>query len=263
MVMATLAVSAAFGIAEGLVFLYVGRELRKREVHGEAATAWRLFVLWWFALGALVLVGGLQALAGAAGYASLAWQLAFTYVAVAGIAVGLWGLVYYLLYLFTGSRKVLAPLTVFYAAVLVGLLWFIRVQDPYDVAVNAWSVQLKYRSTVGGAGNLLVVAGVLLPELLAGVAYGTLFFKVRDPSQRYRIALVSVSIILWFGSSLASNLLRVNTTDAWQVANKLIGLSAALVILAAYKPPTFVRRRGITGVAEAARSEAPTPASPR
>ncbi|MCA1812507.1 MAG: hypothetical protein LC624_00975 [Halobacteriales archaeon] len=267
MVVTTLAVSAAFGIIEALVFVYVGVELRKRKVEGEAATAWNLFVLWWLGLGALVLVSGLQTLAVAAGYVNLAAHVTFTYLALMVLAVALWGFVYYLLYVYTGKRSLLAPLTVFYAGVLAGLVYFVVVQDPYDVAVKEWSVTLLYRQPVTGPAYAALIGAVLLPELLVGIAYGTLYFKVNDRSQRYRIALVSVATTVWFGSSLVQNVAGASQSDFWQVANKFIGLGAALVILAAYRPPAWVRRRGITAVAngqgrDAAFEEVAEPAPP-
>ena len=262
MVVPTLAVSALFAIVSAAVYVYVGLELRKRDVTGDGRLAWQLFVLWWLALGGITLVGAVQSLAGAAGVADLAIAVTFTYVALLVLCIALWGLVYYLGYLFTGKRSLLLPLTIFYGAVYALLVYFIVVQDPTSVAVGRWSVTLNYAQTVGGAFYAVIIGAILLPELLAGIAYGTLYFKVKDRSQRYRIALVSVSTVVWFGSALVASAAGASQSDAWQVASKAIALVASLTILAAYRPPGFVRRRGIVGVTEnSGGGAAPEPAT--
>ena len=43
---------------------------------------------------------------------------------------------------------------------------------------------------------------LLLPQIIGSFAYFTLYFRVTDVTQKYRILLVSWSIIVWFLSPL-------------------------------------------------------------
>jgi hypothetical protein len=74
---------------------------------------------------------------------------------------------------------------------------------------------------------------------------------VKAKTQRYRILLVSWSIIIWFLSAYLASISGLSQQDWWQIASRLIGLGAALTILFAYQPPSWIKRRfGVTAIAE-------------
>jgi len=74
---------------------------------------------------------------------------------------------------------------------------------------------------------------------------------VPDVTQKYRILLVSWSIIIWFISPVATVLGGLGEQDWWQIASRLLGLTAALTILSAFLPPRWVKQRyGIVSIAE-------------
>lgn len=247
----TLAASAVFALAAAGLYSYVGYRLSWRRVSAEARTAARLFALWWYALAAMTAVGGLLSLLGSAGAAALPVVVALSYLNILVVCVALWGLLYYLLYLFTGRTGALLPLSALYAAYGALLVYYVTVSHPAGVMVGRWNVQLVYEAPLGGPFFTLVLVLLLFPQLIGALAYFTLFFRVREPTQRYRIAVVSWSILIWFGSAFAAAQSGLAANDAWQLASRVIGLAAALAILLAYLPPRWVRRRyGIVAAGE-------------
>jgi hypothetical protein len=109
--------------------------------------------------------------------------------------------------------------------------------------VGRWGTSLAYATRISGPLFVLVLLLLVFPQIIAGLAYFTLYFRVSDPTQRYRILLVSWSIVIWFGSGLAGTLIDAGDNDLFQLIRRAIGVVAALAILMAYLPPVWIRRR--------------------
>jgi hypothetical protein len=258
----TLLVSAAFALAAAAVYAYVGTRVGRRRVSPEALLASRLFSAWWYGLAATTAIGAGQAVLAYAGALDLAVALTITHANLIIITFALLGLAYYLVYLFTGKTRALWVLAAFYAAFYVLLVYFVVVGEPSGVKVGRWSVALEYARPQGGLLLAAVVVALLGPQIGSGLAYFTLFFKVREPTQRWRIALVSLSIVVWFSSALAGVGAGVSQQDWWQWTTRGIGLAAALTILMAYVPPMWARRRwGIQPLGDSPAPPAPATAA--
>ena len=249
-------VSTLFSIASAAIYGYVAARLSPRTISNPGARlAWQLFGLWWYCVAATTLVGGILHLLGAFNIVSLPFFVALTYVNILLICIALWGLLYYLVYLFTGSQRFLVPLTVFYILYYILLVYLITVSDPARVEITRWTTQLVYAHPLTGPFFSLALVLLVFPQILASLAYFTLFFRVREATQRYRILLVSWCIILWFGSAFVASAAGLSQEDWWQILSRLIGLGAALGILCAYFPPEIIRRRfGIASIAEQAQA---------
>lgn len=262
MVALTLVASAAFAFAAAGVYFIVGARLGARKVSAESQLAATMFATWWFGLALVTATGGLQSIAGALGLVDLPVYLTLTLVNLLVLCVALLGLVYYLVYLFTGKRKALYPLAAFYLFYFALLLYFVLQSQPTGVDVKRWNVTLHYANQVtSGPLFVAVVAGLLLPQILGALAYFTLYFRVQERALRFRILVVSWSIILWFGSVGVAAATGLSQDDAWQIVSRAIGLGAALAILIAYNPPGFLKRRfHLTAVGE--ESPAPQGAAP-
>ncbi len=248
----TLAVSAAGSFLTAVLYLYIGHVLRQRQVSAEARLANGMFVLWWQAIGGLGLLGVAILLVYITG--SLPMWLYQTYITLVllGIFVALWGLQFYLVYLYTGSRRSFVPLGVFYAVLFVGTMTLIEyLGRPDRIVDNGWALQTEPKFELGPAFGLAFTLILIGPQLVAAVAYARLFFKARDPTQRYRIALVTGSIIVWFGSGVVATGAQVSDELSYQLFSRLIGIAGALVIFMAYKPPNWIRQRfGIHSIDE-------------
>ena len=251
----TLALSAAFSIVTSALYLYMGAVLRRRHVSPDAKRAQRMFVLWWQSLGGLGLAGAVvQAIyAVRGGLPTWIYQTYVTFLLLV-LFIALWGLQFYLVYLYTGSNRTFAPLGAFYGILYLATLALIQwtwAQGPFAVVDNGWTLKTEPTVQLGAAAGLLFTVVLVGPQVFAGVAYALLFRKTRDPTQRYRIALISGSIIIWFGSSILGAAAQVNTGVTWQVVSRGIGILGALVILVAYKPPSWIRTKyGIRSISE-------------
>jgi hypothetical protein len=251
----TLLFGAFFALIVAITYGYIGWWLSKRVVSSaEARLAWQAFTIWWYALAATTLIRGIQNLLGAFGWTDLAWFTTASYVNLLVTCIALWGLLYYLIYLFTGNSRSLTPLTIFYMIYYVLLVYYITASIPTDVEISRWNTALVYRNSLTGPLFVMIVALLLLPQIIGGLAYFTLYFRVSDTTQRYRVLLVSWSIIIWFLSPLFALAGGLSQQDWWQLVSRLIGVGAALVILMAYLPPNWVKQRyGIVSLSDESR----------
>ena len=240
-------------ITTALLYAYVGRRLGRRDVEGEARLAWRLFVHWWYGLSAMTGLGAVTRILHFAGVRDGALYITLAYVTLLILTYILWALLYYLVYLFTGDRRLLVPISVFYVGFYVFVLYLVAASGLYyDGATD----QLQPRNEL--PGWLLLSFALLLvgPHIIGGMGYLRLFFKTEEPTQRYRIAIIAVSIVVWFSTSLVGRIPVGDATIAdlpfWLFFTRLVGLAAAVAILLAYTPPRWVRERfGVLSIDDA------------
>ena len=248
----TLLFSTLFALAAASIYAYVGRRLSKRIISSsEGSLAWQSFTVWWYGLAATTLIGGFQNLFGAVGLTILPLFVTATYINLLVICIALWGLLYYLIYLFTGNSQVRVPLAIFYLIYYVLLVYYITASVPESINVDRWRTTLAYHAPLTGPFFVILIVLLLLPQILGGFAYFTLYFRVKEVTQKYRILLVSWSIIIWFLSPFAALAGGLAQQDWWQLVSRLIGLAAALTILMAYLPPRWLKERyGIVSLSD-------------
>jgi hypothetical protein len=243
-IQSTLLFSAIFALVAASIYAYVGWRLSKRLISSsEARLAWGSFTVWWYGLAITTLIGGFQNLFGALGLTILPLFVTATYINLLVICIALWGLLYYLIYLFTGNSRLLVPLAIFYIIYYVLLLYYITASIPESINVGHWRTTVAYRTPQTGPFFVILIVFLLLPQIIGGLAYFTLYFRVTEATQKYRILLVSWSIIVWFLSPVAALAGGLAQQDWWQLASRLIGLAAALTILMAYLPPRWLKQR--------------------
>lgn len=250
----TLLLSGLFGCVAAGIYAYVGWRLGQRIIaSADGRLAWGLLRVWWFGLAGTTLITALLSLLGAVQLTSLPVFVGLTFVNLLLICVALWGLLYYLVYLFTGSRRWLLPLSIFYIAYAMLLVYYITVSGPIRVQAGRWSTTIVYQAAQTGPFFLLVLVLLVFPQIIGALAYFTLYFRAKEATQKYRILLVSWSIIIWFGSAFAVSAAGLAQDDWWQIASRIIGLGAALAILVAYLPPSWLKRRfGLVAISDQA-----------
>ena len=251
-IQSTLLLSTLFAVAAASIYAYVGWRLSRRVVASlQARIAWQSFTVWWYGLAVTTLIGGLLNLLGALGLTILPLFVSATYINLLVICIALWGLLYYLIYLFTGNSRVLVPLAIFYIIYYVLLVYYITASNPESISVGRWRTTLSYHNILTGPLFVILIVLLLLPQIIGGFVYFTLYFRVREVTQKYRILLVSWSIIIWFLSPFVAIVGGLAQQDWWQLASRLIGLAAALTILMAYLPPRWLKQRyGIISLPE-------------
>jgi hypothetical protein len=240
-------------IAATPVYGYVGLRLYQRPVPDRARLPSAQFALWWWGLGWTGFIAGLEALLFSIG--ALTFPLAFTLylLTVLGDCIILWGLVGYLLYLYTGKYHLL-ELSAFYAAFYVTVLFWVISSAPESVVLTGGRPALVYAHQLGGPVLYAVLLGLVFPELIASLLYISLFRRTKDRTLRYRIAVVSAALLLYFGAGLFTPS-GSGGAEAWNLLTALLEVGSAVLALFAFFPPEPLRR--LLGVSAVPREEAP------
>ena len=234
MIQPTLLFGITLTVVSAGIYYYVGRTLSQRRLATPVARlAWNFFIVWWFALAASTLSNAILDLVGALGITDLPLFVTITIINLLATCVALYGLMFYLLYLFTGNRGLLGPLTVFYIAYYILIVYYVVASAPVGVTVDRWGATLQYQNQITGPLFLIALFLLVFPQIFGSLAYFTLYFRVKSATQKYRVLLVSWSVIIWFFSAFLASIAGLSQEDWWQIASRLIGLGAALAILIA------------------------------
>jgi hypothetical protein len=240
----TLLIATGFQLVVAVLYIVVGRLILARRVPGEAQLASNFFAIWWFALAGGSLIGVARKTFHITGILDLPMVVTMSYIELFFICFALLGLLYYLVFLYTGKRNAIYPMAGAYLLYYASLFYFITSHRPIGFEVGDWSIGIEYE--IPPAESLITVILLLLlliPQILAAFAYFLLFFRVEDRAQKYRIAMVSGAIVVWFGSALVGAFTPLNDLAAWPIVSRVIGLAAALAVLFAFSPPKWVQRR--------------------
>jgi hypothetical protein len=237
-------IQAAFQVCAAALYAWVASLVYQRELSGEGRRANALFATWWLALGLVLLLAPLYSVPPVLGYRDLALAVTLLNALLLLIVVAIWGLVYYLVYLYTGNARWFWPLTVAYGTLAVGLLYLIAWADPTGFEADG-TLHLEHELV----GPPAVAFGLLfsLPIVVAALAYGSLFFRVADRGPRYRIAMVAGAFLFQFGWSTVSNVTGISRTyrgALWlQLLSDVITVLVAVVVVMAFRPPRAIRQR--------------------
>jgi hypothetical protein len=237
------------------VYLFLGGRLALRRVSVAARLPAAQFAVFWLGLAAVTLSGAILSLVAVFELPSDALVVTALHFEILLLCVMLWGLLGYLTYLYTG-RNLLLFWSLFYGGLYLFLSYLITASRPTIVLVTEGSVGVQYATPFGGSLLFALLAILIAPEFIGAILYFTLAFRSRDPTVRFRVTLVSWSIILWFGLATLNLPARLGGGLAAELLGRSLGVAAALAILLAYYPPRAVRERlGVTGIE-------PTPTAP-
>lgn len=249
----TLLLGGLLGVLIAAMYVFVGSRLTQRRVSAAAEPALQMFALWWFSLAGFQLTTSTTEIAAWAGITDVGLNAGVLYVSLLLLTVGIYGLVFYLFYLYTGNTRGFVGLTIAYLLAFLGILYQLTLAQPQAVAVNAWAVELVFAEPTSGPVTLVIVTALLVPPLLASLAYLSLYWRVDTTTQRYRVAVVGASLVLWMGGSFFVYLLGVDQAAIWPLVSKLIGLGGAIALFFAYFPPGWIQARGVEPLTEQTR----------
>lgn len=226
------------------LFVYVGGLMRHRVVHSpESKRAMTRFSVWWYGLGVLTLMNAARTLLAVLGIVDVRTHAILNDLTAIPLIALLWGLVSYLAYVYTGRREAFAVVTALHAVIFAFYAYVVVLLEPISVTLGDWGVPIQYASGIGPGLVAAILATMLAPTVVAALGYGSLYFRTRDPSVRYRIGMTSGAFLLWFGSAGVGAATVLHTWYWWPLAARLIGLVATVMILVAYKPPAWLRAR--------------------
>lgn len=238
----TLVLSVALNLATTALLAYAGALVLRRAADGELRFALRMFATWWFAAATVVLLGGSYTLLALVGITDVRLHLAVSYLTAFPLAIALWALLYYLIYIYTGRRSAIWPLSVAYALFLVFELYYFASFGERALVENAWNVRLEGEHPPTWMGLTFAIL-LAVPVLGVVIAYGLLFFRAPDAEHRYRVGLVSGAFLLLFGAVLLGYALGWDREPWFPFVYEVPGLIAAAMIVLAYKPPAWVATR--------------------
>lgn len=239
---ATLLLGGLLAIGSAVLFGYVGRVVAERAPTGEARVANSLFSAWWVLLAVATAAPGILSLVAAYLPPQLFVHVAVTQATLILISAALACLLYYLIYIYTGKTRALRPVMLGYALYAFTLLLWIAYARPIAVEVGDWGAMLRYERPLEGPLSIILVLLLVGPQIVGALAYFSLVWRVRGRERRFRIVLVSLAIIVWFGTSLLGNLAGFVDSPAWEIVSRLVAFFAAASVLLAYRPPSRLRR---------------------
>lgn len=239
----TLVLACIAAAVAGAAYAHLGLRFMRdaRGIDAAGASALQGFALWWSTLSANMLGVALTYLLAAFGALPFEVQLLVSIFQRILLGLGVAGLLRYLVYLRTG-RDLLLPLIAVYGTYVALALTAITVSRPEGVFVGAWRTELTY---AGGpvpwtrALNLLVV----LPSLVASLAYLQMYRRVEGAHRRYRIAAVGWAIAGWWVLAIVAGQTALLDVAWLQLLHRVASVLTALVVLSAYHPPAWLARR--------------------
>ncbi|MCW5874150.1 MAG: hypothetical protein KIS88_05840 [Anaerolineales bacterium] len=247
--------SLAIFFANSALYFFIGHSLsRKRFADPQDARAWRAFRVWWYGMAANTGINGLSVLALGLGIDYLPLFVLFSLAATLSAAPALWGLLTYLMYIFKGSHRFSGWIAGFYIAFGVGLLASIYLLRPIGVSMGTWEALIQYQNEPQGVFGLLfgiaLIALMSLPPIVASIGMFSLYFRITEPSAKFRALLVPLGLFTIFGLGYFIPLIFIvafginpNATTWWPLTIRLIGIAALALIYIAYFPPAVIQKR--------------------
>lgn len=234
MTQSTLLAASAAALGAGLAYAYLARRLDRDARATSPGSHLRSFALWWATLAINILVVSVTYLLAAFDALPYEAQLFVSIVQRLLLGIGVAGLLRYLIYLRYG-RDALLPLAGIYGAYVLLSMVALVTSRPDGVFIGEWRTELTYAAPVawGRAMNLLVV----LPSIVASIAYFLIYFQVDDPQRRYRIAVVSWALVGWWIIAIIAGQRALLDVGWLQVLNRAGSVVTALLVLTAHHPP--------------------------
>lgn len=235
----------ALNVVMAAVYIRLGRVVARRRPTGSGRLAASAFAAWWFLLG-LITLGAMANLIVVGLWSwSLPAYLAYFHLLLLAIVAALAALMYYLVFLFTGRRAAWIPIFGAYGAYYGAIVYYLAVAAPSGISPGRLGVELEYANDLTHHWSTTVLGLLLIvPPLVAAVAYFSLFFRVPERSQKFRIGAVGGAFALWFGASLAvSRLTDWGGTDGWRIGSSAVALAASSLVYIAFQPPPWLQRR--------------------
>lgn len=253
-----LAVTAAIATATALMFAYVAWRLGKRTVTDpDAAAAFRLFRLWWLAAAVAGLAAPVRIALYLGGLLPPWAYLASEHVVVLMACGGLAALIGNLAYLHWGDRRKWVGIAVAYAVLAVALIAYLDwLGQPVAIRDDGWTLAPESARAAPLVVSIAAICLLVGPPMAGAIGYLLLLRHAPDATARYRIILLSVSLFLWFGSTVLTVALGLRGLAAFALGQGM-AVASACAALAAYDPPKLVRERGVQRAGEERRVMTP------
>lgn len=241
----TLALGFVVPYLSGGLLMAIGEMIRRRAVASAPREALLGFAAFWYGFGATMVCYGTFSLLVFLHLTDIEIHLTLLHLLSLPLSIGLAGLVYYLLFIYTGRRGWLVPVLALYTLFFAFNQYrYAAGPDPH-LLVTPWQAGAVVGAPDGAQAGLfrIFTAVLAVPVLVAVVAYASLLFQAKGGEQRYRIAMISGAIFLWFAVFLVG-FLTSDPTASWKpLLYQGMGIPVGLLVLLGYRPPESIRRR--------------------
>lgn len=237
---AMLLASVVVTLPLALAFLVVGARFHRRS-REEKQPALLLFAAFWVGVGLYGLAEALWILAWLAGVSSLPVALLVLHLKIVATVGGFAGLVGYLLAIRGVDRRIIGAIFGSYALVLAVVETFYSWRTPVGQEAGSWGMSLVYLENATEPWWSMLLVLLFVPPLLASLSYALLLRTTDDPTVRYRIALTSASLFLFFAPLFLG--WRAGGFPWWGGVEKGLSALMALGVILATWPPSRVRKR--------------------
>jgi hypothetical protein len=232
---------AAYAIVAASLFAFVATRVGRRRVDVDLRRALHMFSLWWYGVAVFLVAGALLSILDLSGLNVRALHLAIAALSMLSVCAAVWGLVYYVSYLYTGRSTVFYPMLAYYSGIFAIFL-FALFSDGSGRELAAWHASVVRLAILTGPLLTGAIVALLLPAIVALLAYARLYPRVAGRERRYRIGLATSSLVAWFSLAIFARLGGVADTPSWTVIGRLLAIAAALGVLLAYAPPGWLKR---------------------
>lgn len=239
MATASLTTSALLGLILAVAFLFVGGKIHQRSrTRRQPGLAW--FAAFWVGIGTYGLAESAWAIAYLGGHDALAIGLFVLHLKIVGSVGAFAGLVAYLLTIHARDTRLISVLVGAYAIVFALTETFYSWRDPIAQEPGIWGMRLLYSQNATEPWWTMLLILLFLPPFLAALSYANLLRHTRDPALRYRIALTSWSLLLFFVPLFLG--WRAGGWAWWGAIEKALSVAMASGIVLALWPPRGVQR---------------------
>lgn len=229
-------------LLEGAGYLLVAMLLAARPVPDELRTGSRLFQGWWAGIGLNKVIAGVVGLAATYDAIDGTAYVSVLYLNFVILASGLWCLLAYFAFLYTGGKRAFVALGLLCGGFFLLLSYNLLASQPTGYTLGTWRTSHARTFDSPVWRNLLTLALLVVLPAAPALAHLRLLKGLEERSQKYRVVLVSAGIVLWTLSVFFVAFRGSESSALLQVSSRTVGLLGALAALWAYRPPSWVRR---------------------
>lgn len=199
------------------------------------------FAAFWTSLAGLEAVQAALTVAAWTGLTQYSSAFVLMQAYIVGLFMSSAAIVYYLLYVYTGRRGLLAPVLAFF---FVGFLTAEYVAATFrltGIVRETWRGWFGFELNLQGPTYMAGLILAYLPPFAAAGAYAYFLRFAVDAGARYRILLVASSMALYYGGSFV--VLLDYAWPGWGAVRQVLVIAAAAGVYAALRPPAWAQRR--------------------
>lgn len=222
-------------------YVLAGTLLWRRAHASSARRAGAMFALWWYGNAATGVASIALNVLARDHTTSLVVLDALEQLTLVFFAAGLAGFTSYVAYIYLGSHRAEWIIVPAYSLLVLWSIVNVFLTPATGVEVVGWHPHVV-RDGAGFGPPITLTAMLLIVPLIGSiVAYISLFPTVQDNEGRYRITLVSGTLVVWLVSVLVVSIPASAGSDAIQLAGRAAIIASCGLIVLAYRPTVRLR----------------------